>query len=219
MDSVIGAYPLVGATWGEDGSVGDFDDVGDFDEVGRRRRRHHGGGGGAPGMMRVPNITNDQMGALAKSRGLMLVSANPNQGGGNGFTAPTGHMLLSSGQRRLPAAFIQASGIAPGNAWSVVAQIQRGYQATRVLVEPVVDATGVDASGFCEVQTLNVGQRNQVVSPGTLSMSLFKRDSFDVTMLLDPAGSGNFIVISGIITAAAPGPVTIRASALGAGSL
>src|SRR5690606_10214212 len=129
------------------------------------------------------------------------------------------HQLLSSGQRRLPAAFIQAGGIAAGNAWSVVAQIQRGYQATRILLDARVDATGADASGFIEVQSVNVGQRNQVVSPGQLPISLFLPNTFDAQMLLDPAGTGNFLVLSGIVTAGAPGPVTIRCGAIGAGSL
>ena len=221
MDSsVIGAFPMVG-NWGNGGAVSGFDDVDGYDvdgydEVGRRRRRH---GGGAPGMVRVPNISNDQMQALAKSRGLMLVQMNPNQGGGQGFTSPTGHQLLSSGQRMLPAAFIQAAAVAPGAPWSVVAQIQRGYQATRLLVDSRVDATGADASGFIEVQSVNVGQRNQVVSPGQLPISLFLPNTFDARMLLDPAGTGNFLVLSGIVTAGAPGPITVRCGAIGAGSL
>lgn len=219
MDSsIIGAFPMVG-TWGNGGAVSGYDDVDGydvegFDEVGRRRRR--GGGGN---MVRVPNITNEQMAALAKARGLMLVSQNPNQGGQQGFTSPTGHQLLSSGQRMLPAAFIQASAVPAGAPWSVVAQIQRGYQATRILVDARVDATGADASGFIEVQSVNVGQRNQVVSPGSLPISLFLPNTFDARMLLDPAGTGNFLVLSGIVTAAAPGPITVRCGSIGAGSL
>lgn len=218
---------VIGATWFPGGMVGDVEgaDVeGIYDaygnEVGRRhRRRGHHAAAPAPGMVRVPNLTDHQLASAAQAKGLMVVPQNTNQAGAQGMTMPGGHLLQASGQRRQPAAFQTAAAIAPGAPWSVVAQIQRGYQATRILVQAVVDATGADANGFNDIQALNVGQRNQVVSPGSLVTSLFLPNTFDAQLLLDPAGSGNFIVISGVISAAAPSAVTVRASAVGASSL
>jgi hypothetical protein len=213
MDSnVIGYYPEVSG-------LSPYGVVSGYDDVSGRHHRHHGHHGHHGGTVRVPAMTPAQLEAQANARGMMVVPQNQNQGGMRGDTMPTGQMLLASGQRTLFAAFIKAAAVAPGASWTVVAQIQRGFQGSRFLVEAVVDATGADASGFIDVQAFNVGQRNQVVSAGSLTTSLFLPNTFDARVLLDPCGSGNFIAIGGTLAATAPGPCTVKASGVGAASL
>lgn len=207
-------YPMVG---GDDGSIAGMDVEGYFvdgvDEVGRIRRRrvppHHPAAQRARAMQtRGPVAPNP-----------FQMPANPNQAGRDGHTMPAGQLLLSSGQRTLPAAFTAATAITPGFPWSCTAQIQRGYQATRLLVEATDDTTGADVFSLVTVTSVDVGQRNQIVSPGVLVGGLFRPTSFDVRLILDPAGSGNFIVVGGVSSAAIPNPFTVKVSAVGDASL
>jgi len=203
MDSnVIGATHFPGGFVGYSGYPMVSGDVGRHHH-GRHHHGHHGHHPQAHGPM---------------PQGFMM-PPNPNQAGRDGHTMPAGQLLLSSGQRTLPAAFTAATAITPGAAWQCVAQIQRGYQATRLLVTATLDSAGTDVFPLVNVTGIDVGQRNQIVSPGVLVNSMFEPTAFDCRVILDPAGSGNFIVISGTSSTAITGEFTVKATAIGDASL
>lgn len=201
MDSdVIGSYPMVS---------GPYDVSGD---VGRRHHRHHGHhGGGVP----ASALTPAQLDAIARPQGYQVIPTNPNQAGAAGVAGGFGQTLLPTGQRILPAAFPMQAGITAGSQFSASAQIQRGFQGRRLLVEAFVASSGASAKGFLHVTDVKVGQRTQIVSEGTLSPSIFDPTSFDCYLILDAARTGTVITVNGIIDAAAPGPVNVLVTLLG----
>lgn len=223
MDSaVVGSYPL-SVGYHSDYNVGYVDGYGDvdgYDDVGRRRRHPRAPAHApAPGMARVPNLSPAQLHSLLQAKGLQAIPINPVQDAGHGFTNPTGYSLNATGQRKQPAAFTAAAGIAAGFPWQCIAQVQKGFQLNRLIVDAYLDATGAYAPGFITVDTINVGQRNQVISPGTLTPSIFSPNAFDCGLIFDPAGTGNFILVTGTVKAAAPGAVSISCTGIGGASL
>lgn len=202
--TVIGSWPMVSG----------YPMVGE--DVGRRHGHHHHASHPAAGAS-VPasQLTPAQLDAMARARGFMLVPNNPNQGGNSGIASAVGHELLPTGQRVLPAGFTKASAVAAGGSFSLSTNIQRGFQARKLVISAVIDASGADAVGFLNITDIKVGQRTQIVSEGDLVPSMFQANAFDCAIILDPARTGNNIVINGTIAATATGPCTVKATAFG----
>jgi hypothetical protein len=201
---MVSAYPMVSGA--NDDINGEWEVIG-YDEVGRRHVRHRRTG-------------HRQVVPPKGGGGPMLATPlNPNQGGASAFTMPGQYAIMASGQRKQYAAFTSPTAVAAGAVWTSEADVQKGFQATRIVMEAHVDASGADARGFVRIDTVNVGQRNQSVSPGVFSNSLFDPLAYQLDVLLDPASTGNKIILTGALLAAAPGPCTIKFSAVGGASL
>ena len=149
---------------------------------------------------------------------MTLAPMNPNQDGSGGYTTAFGQKLLPTGQRRLPAGFVPALGIAASAPWSVTANVQRGFQGQRFVLNAYVASSGADARGFLNIMDLKVNNRTQPVSQGSLSPDIFSALAFGVDFELDPAGSGNIIELLGTVTAGAPSALNIFLTAVGKAS-
>lgn len=205
MSYLVGDSNVIG--YDDDVGFDDYDDgiSGYDDEVGRRGRRRGGGGGSG--------VSVAQLKKLAKQQGLKLVRPNPNAMGGRGATVPGG--ILPTNQRLQPAAFTDANALAAGAAFTLEADVQKGFQLVRLMMQATFDVSGNDASGFVRIQDIKVGTRSQFVSNGLLSMAMFSPFAVRADLSFDPAKTGNNVYIIGYVLSTAPAALSVAAGGIG----
>lgn len=197
----------------------DDDDVGDDDDDGvsgiRSRRAARGRGRGASGTKRVIQLSDAQLAQLAAKRGMRLVSGNPRAASQYGLTVGDG--IIPTMQRRQPAPFdnSNARAKAAGTAFKLVANVQKGFQMSRLFARAFFSSSGVDAAQFVNLEVIKVGTENQLVSDGTVLLEMFSPYAVRADVTFDPARTGNEVVLAGFIDPLAPNPVTIQASCIG----
>lgn len=197
-----------------DGDIISYDDdVGDDDDDGvsglRDRRR------GKKAKKRVIQLSDAQLQQIAMKRGMRLVSGNPRAASQFGLTVGDG--IIPTMQRRQPAPFdnTNARAKAPGQSFKLIANVQKGFQMSRLFARAFFSSSGVDAAQFVNLEVIKVGTENQLVSDGTVLLEMFSPYAVRADVTFDPARTGNEVVLAGFIDALAPNPVTIQASCIG----